>query len=135
MMRDKCFWTHVRGMQARSNKQPRLVVIVMPIMGVMLTIQTGRCAAHSAAWLAGVPATGLAQHYSPPEIAGELAHFLCQGHRLIEVGQELTETRSSCHVFTSPHSVCSIVSRSHVLVSTQGTSLSGKRSLCEPEIA
>ena len=95
----------------------------MLVMRVVLTIRTGRCAAHSTAWFAWVPATGLAQHQPPPEVARELAHFLWQWHRLIEIGQELTEARFSCHVFSSPHHVCSIVSRSHVQASAQDTSL------------
>jgi hypothetical protein len=77
-------------------------VLMMFIMSVVMTIRTGRCAAHSAPWLTWVPATGLAQHHPPPEVARELAHFLWQWHRLIEIGQELTETSSSCHVFFLP---------------------------------
>jgi hypothetical protein len=49
---------------------------MMLAMSVVMTIRTGRSAAHSAAWFAGVPATGLAQHHSEPVVAHELAHFL-----------------------------------------------------------
>jgi hypothetical protein len=76
--------------------------MIMLIMSVVMTIRTGRCAAHSTAWFAWVPATGLAQHQPPPEVARELAHFLWQWHRLIEIGQELPKHSSSCHLFCSP---------------------------------
>jgi hypothetical protein len=59
---------------------------MMLAMSVMMTIRTGRCAAHSATWFTWVPATGLAQRHPPPEVARELAHFLWKWHRLIEIG-------------------------------------------------
>jgi hypothetical protein len=77
--------------------------MMMFIMSVVLTIRTGRSAAHSTAWFARVPTTGLAQRHPPPEVARELAHFLCKWHRLIEIGQKLTKHSSSCHLFSSPH--------------------------------
>ena len=71
---------------------------MMLLMMVMLTIRTGRCAAHSAAWFARVAATGLTQHHPTPEVAREFAHFLWQWQRLIEIGQELPKHISSCHL-------------------------------------
>lgn len=98
-------------------------------MSVVMTIRTGRSAAHSAAWFAWVPATGLAQHHPPPEVACELAHFLWKWHRLIEIGYKLTIVRFSCHLDSSLHHVFSILSRSHVQVSDQDESPSRKSSL------
>jgi hypothetical protein len=43
-----------------------MMVIMMQVMG---TIRTGRDQSHSAPWFTGVPATGLAQHHSSPEVA------------------------------------------------------------------
>lgn len=91
----------------------RLVVMVMLLMMVMLTIRTGRCATHSTAWFPRVSATGLAQRHTPPKVACELAYFLWQWHRLIEIGQELTKDISSCHLLCSPHHFSSIVSLSY----------------------
>ena len=82
------------------------------MMMVMITIRTGRCAAHSTAWLTWMPATGLAQRHPEPVIAREFAHFFCPWHGLIEIGQELPKQSSSCHVFSSPQHVSGIVSRS-----------------------
>ena len=65
---------------------------------VPIAIRTGWLAHLSAARLAGVPATRLAQHHSPPQVARELAQLLGPGHRLVEVGQELTDRAPSCHI-------------------------------------
>jgi hypothetical protein len=111
-----------------ANSSSERSGMMMLVMSVMMTIRTGRCAAHSAAWLARMAATGLAQRYPPPEVACELAHFLWQWHRLIEIGQELAKHSSSCHLFCSPHHVCSIISRSHVQSIAQATPLSMERS-------
>jgi len=43
--------------------------MMMLIMRVIVTIRTGRCAPHSASWFTWVPATGLAQNHSSPEVA------------------------------------------------------------------
>jgi hypothetical protein len=96
---------------------------MMLVMSVVMTIRTGRFAAHSAAWFARVAATGLAQRHPPPEVACELVQFLWQWHRLIEVGQKLSKHSSSCHLFLLPITFCSIVSRSHVQSIAQATSL------------
>jgi hypothetical protein len=101
--------------------------MIMLIMSVVMTIRTGRCAAHSTAWFAWVPATGLAQHQPPPEVARELAHFLWQWHRLIEIGQELTKDISSRHTSLSPHHFSSIVSRSSGVAIAPAKDLSHKR--------
>ena len=81
----------------------RLVVMVMLLMMLMLTIRTGRCATHSTAWFPRVSATGLEKRHTPPKVACELAYFLWQWHRLIEIGQELAKHSSSCHLSCSPH--------------------------------
>jgi len=57
---------------------------------VLVAIRTGWFIHPSAARLAEVPATRLAQRHSPPQIAREFAQLLVQGHRLIQVGQEIT---------------------------------------------
>jgi hypothetical protein len=102
--------------------------MMMLVMIVMMTFRTGRCAAHSTAWFTWVATTGLAQSHPPPEVACELAYFLWQWHRLIEIGQELPINSSSCHLFCSPQHVYSIVSRSHVQAIAQASSLSMKHS-------
>lgn len=71
---------------------------------VPVAIRTGWLAHLSAARLAGVPTTRLAQHHAPPQVARELAQLLGPGHRLVEVGQELTDRAPSCHI-TSPRFV------------------------------
>ena len=48
----------------------------------------------SAPRLAEVPAAILPQCDAPPEVAGKLAELLGERHRLIEVGQEVTDRRS-----------------------------------------
>jgi hypothetical protein len=58
---------------------------------VLVAIRTGRLIHLSATRLAGVPATPLAQRHSPPQIARELAQLLAPAHRLIQVGQEITQ--------------------------------------------
>jgi hypothetical protein len=115
--------THEYDRGSWQTSHPSVSVMMMLLMSVMMTIRTGRCAAHSATRLARVAATGLAQRHAPPEVAREFAHFLWQWHRLIEIGQELSEHSSSCHLFCSPHHVCSIVSRSPVQPIAQATSL------------
>ncbi len=97
---------------------------MMLLMSMMMTIRTGRCATHSAAWLARVAATGLAQRHSKPVVARELAHFLWQWHRLIEIGQELPKHSSSCHVVFSPQHVSGIVSRTLTVTLAMGYVLS-----------
>jgi hypothetical protein len=82
----------------------------MLMMGVMVTIRTGRRAAHSAPWFTWVPATGLAQHHSSPQVARELPHFLRKGQRLIKISQELAQALSSRHRSFSPLQFSSIVS-------------------------
>ena len=89
---------------------------MMLIMRVVMTIRTGRCASHLAAWFTRVPTTRLAQHHPSPKIARELPHFLWKWHRLIEIGQELTKDISSGHLLCTPRYFSSIVSFSHVLV-------------------
>jgi hypothetical protein len=46
-----------------------LLVMIVPLMCVMVTIRTGRCASLSTPRFTRVPATGLTQNHSPPEIA------------------------------------------------------------------
>jgi hypothetical protein len=86
-----------------ANSSSERSVMMMLLTSVVMTIRTGRGAAHSAAWFARVAATGLAQRHAPPEVACELAHFLWQWHWLIEIGQELPKHSSSCHLSCSPH--------------------------------
>ena len=93
-------YTHDGGSWQTSH--PSVSVMMMLLMSVMMTIRTGRCAAHSATRLARVAATGLAQRHAPPEVARELAHFLWQWHRLIEIGQELAKHSSSSHIVFLP---------------------------------
>jgi hypothetical protein len=57
---------------------------------VLVAIRTGWFTHPSATRLAVIPATRLTQRHSPPQIARELAQLLVQGHRLIQVGQEIT---------------------------------------------
>lgn len=71
---------------------------------VSVAIRTGWLAHLSAARLAGVPTARLAQHHPPPQVARELAQLLGPGHRLVEVGQELTDRALPCHI-TSPRFV------------------------------
>jgi hypothetical protein len=100
----------------RHTSTQNVSVMMMLIMKVAMTIRTGRCAApHSAAWFTRVAATRLAQSHASPQVARELPHFLWQGHRLIEIGQELTKDISSCHLLCIPRHFFSIVSLSHVL--------------------
>jgi len=68
--------THEYDGGSWQTSHPSVSVMMMLTMRVMMTIQTGRCATHSAARFARVAATGLAQRHPPPEVACELAHFL-----------------------------------------------------------
>jgi hypothetical protein len=112
--------------QQTSNQ--KVSAMMMLIMRVVMTIRTGRCAApHSAAWLSWVPATGLAQSHTSPEVACELPYFLWKWHRLIEIGQELTKDISSRHTSLSPHHFSSIVSRSSGVAIAPAKALSHKR--------
>jgi hypothetical protein len=77
----------------------------MLMMRVLVTLRTGGCAPHSAAWFTWVPATGLAQHHSSPKVACELPQFLRKGQRLIKIGQELAKAHPSGHRSCSPSSV------------------------------
>jgi len=101
---------------------------MMLVMSVMMTIRTGQSVAHSTAWFARVATTGLAQRHPPPEVTSELAHFFCPWHWLIEIGQELSEHSSSCHLISSPQHVSGIVSRSLTVTLAMGYDLSRKRS-------
>src|SRR5437667_9035761 len=58
----------VEGSELIPLKQG-LLGMMMLMMSMMVTIRTGRCAAHSAPWFTWVPATGLAQHHSSPKVA------------------------------------------------------------------
>jgi hypothetical protein len=72
--------------------------LMMLTFRVPIAIRTGWLAHLSAARLAGVPATRLAQHHPPPQVTRELAQLLGPGHRLVEVGQELADRAPSCHI-------------------------------------
>jgi hypothetical protein len=63
----------------------------MLTLRVRVAIRTGWFIHLSATRLAGMPAARLAQRHSPPQIAREFAQFLGQGHRLIQIGQEITQ--------------------------------------------
>jgi len=76
--------------------------VIMLMMHVTVTIRTGRCAPLSTPRFTGVPATGLAQNYTPPEVARQFTQFLGKGHGLIKIGQELVECTSSSHRSFSP---------------------------------
>ncbi len=91
-----------KGCQDRNTSNQNVSVMMLLIMRVVMTIRTGRCAPHSAAWFARVPATHLAQRHPSPEVACELPHFLWKWHRLIEISQELTKGISSCHSYDLP---------------------------------
>jgi hypothetical protein len=54
-----------------------------------MVVRTGRIVGLSAAWLAMMAATGLAQNHTAPEVARKLGKFLLRRHRLIKVGQEI----------------------------------------------
>lgn len=101
---------------------------MMLVMSVMMTIRTGQSVAHSTTWFTWVSTTGLAQRHPLPEVAREFAHFLWKWHRLIEIGQELSEHSSSCHLISSPQHVSGIVSRSLTVTLAMGYDLSRKRS-------
>jgi hypothetical protein len=64
-------------------------------------IRTGRTRDLSAARLPMMPTTGLAEHKTTPEVAGELGELLRQRHGLIEIGQEVIDRRGFSH--GSPH--------------------------------
>jgi hypothetical protein len=100
---------------------------MMLVMRVMMTIRTGQSVAHSTAWFTWVSTTGLAQRHPPPEVACELAHFLRQWHRLIEIGQELAKHSSSCHLYILPVTVRSVESQCVVLPSPFSLNASGIR--------
>jgi hypothetical protein len=65
-----------------------------------MNARTGRIGALSAAGLAGVPTTRLAQHDAARKIARQPGQLLVDGHRLIQIGQEIAECRSLRHVST-----------------------------------
>jgi hypothetical protein len=96
----------------RQTSNQNVSVMMMLIMRVVITIRTGQCTPHSAAWFARVAATGLTQSHPSPEVACELPYFLWKWHRLVEIGQELTKDISSRHLLSSPHHFSSIVSLS-----------------------
>jgi hypothetical protein len=58
---------------------------------VRVAVRTGRIADLSAAWLAIVATARLTQGHAPPEITRQLAQLFVKGHRLIQVGQEITK--------------------------------------------
>jgi hypothetical protein len=66
-----------------------------------VVVRTGRILDLSAAWLAMMPTTGLAEHNTTPQVARELGKLLRQWHRLVKVGQDSTDRRAFCH--GSPH--------------------------------
>src|SRR5437868_1902118 len=67
--------SHFRSIASKFRKRLEgisnqgLMVMMMLIMSVIVTIRTGQCASHSAPWFTWVPATGLAQNHSSPEVA------------------------------------------------------------------
>jgi hypothetical protein len=63
-----------------------------------VAVRTGRIADLSAAGLAIVATARLAQGHAPPEIARQLAQLFVKGHRLIQVGQEITKGRPLGHI-------------------------------------
>jgi hypothetical protein len=65
-------------------------MVMVLLMSMIVTVRTGRCDQLSTARLTRMAATGLAQNYPSPQIAGELTHFLRERHWLIKVGQEVT---------------------------------------------
>ena len=56
-----------------------------------VAVRTGRMTDLSAARLAIVATARLTQDHAPPEITRQLAQLFVKGHRLIEVGQEITK--------------------------------------------
>jgi hypothetical protein len=46
-------------------------------------------------------AARLAQHYATPKVARQLAHLLRERHRLVEIGQEVLERLTACHLIFS----------------------------------
>ena len=68
------------------------------VIRVRVAVRTGRVADLSAAWLAIMATARLAQGHAPPEIARQLGQLFMKGHRLIQVGQEISQGRPFCHV-------------------------------------
>jgi hypothetical protein len=64
-------------------------MIVVTRVGV--AVRTGRITDLSTAWLAIVATARLTQGHTPPEIARQLAQLFVKGHRLIQIGQEITK--------------------------------------------
>jgi hypothetical protein len=58
---------------------------------VRVAVRTGRITDLSAARLTVVATARLTQDHAPPEITRQLAQLLVKGHRLIQVGQEITK--------------------------------------------
>jgi hypothetical protein len=56
---------------------------------MFVILRTGEVLDASAAGFAIVAAAGLAQDHPPPEVAGQLGQFFREGHRLVEIGQEV----------------------------------------------
>ncbi len=63
---------------------------------MVVSLRTGERLDASAAGFAVMAAAILAQDYSPPQVARQLGQLFRQGHRLVEVRQEVSE-RGSCH--------------------------------------
>jgi hypothetical protein len=57
----------------------------------LVIARTGRGFDLSTTWLAVMSATILPKDDAAPEIAGQLVKFLLKRHRLIEIGQEISE--------------------------------------------
>ena len=64
-------------------------LVMVVVVAVRMFARTGRVIGLSAARLAMIATASLPQHHPPPQVAGELADFLRQRHRLVEVGQEI----------------------------------------------
>ncbi len=65
-------------------------------MGMFVSLRTGEMFDASTAGLAVVTAAILFQDHSPPQIASQFGQLFRQGHRLVEVRQEVAK-RGLCH--------------------------------------
>ena len=54
-------------------------------------VRTGRVVNSSAARFPRMPTTGLAQRHAPPQVSHQFAKLLAQRHRLIKVGQDISQ--------------------------------------------
>ncbi len=73
-----------------------LFLLMRMRVGMFVSLRTGEVFDASAAGLAVVAAAILFQDHSPPQIAGQLGQLFRQGHRLVEVRQEVAK-RGLCH--------------------------------------